>query len=343
MRSGRLLWVLLLAMLAVGCREIDPPCPLPPDDGSLLQVPQGFPEVPFPADNALTEARWKLGKKLFYDPVLSKTGTHSCGSCHKTSFAMADDQATSPGVFGRPGTRNAPTLANVAYHPYLLREGSVPTLEMQVLVPIQEANEFNHNIVDISVGLQTDSAYVRMSMEAYGRLPDPFVITRAISTFERTMLSGNSPYEQYTAQGCREALTAAQIRGMELFFSDRTHCGSCHGGFNFTNHAFENNGLYTEYSDIGRMRFTNDSTDLAKFKVPTLRNVGHTVPYMHDGSLQSLEEVVNHYNDGGKTHPSKSPLVKPLRLSESEKRDLIQFLLALSDERFLNDARFKAD
>jgi cytochrome c peroxidase len=181
---------------------------------------------------------------------------------------------------------------------------------------------------------------VQMSREAYGRIPDPYVITRAISTFERTILSGNSPYDQYNAQGCREALSYSQYRGMELFFSSKTNCFRCHGGFNFTEYAFENNGLYTEYADIGRMRFTNDSADLAKFKVPSLRNVGYTAPYMHDGSLQSLTEVIDHYNMGGVAHPSKSPLVKPLQLKESEKHDLIAFLLALSDEQFLNDTRF---
>jgi cytochrome c peroxidase len=341
MKARVLLWMTWALIGGSACREIAPPCPLPENTGELLQVPEGFPPVDFPSDNAFTEARWRLGKKLFYDPVLSITGTHSCASCHKTEFAMADDLSTSPGILGRPGTRNVPSLANVAYHPYLIREGSSPTLEMQVLVPIQEANEFNHNIVDIGLQLQSDSVYVQMSRAAYGRLPDPFVITRAISTFERTLLSGNSPYDQYTAQGCREALTYSQERGMELFFSTKTNCFRCHGGFNFTGYAFENNGLYLEYADMGRMRFTNDSADLAKFKVPSLRNVAHTAPYMHDGSIASLSEVIEHYNRGGVAHPNKSPLVKPLHLKESEKEDLLQFLLSLSDEQFLKDPRFQ--
>ncbi len=333
---------LLIASLGfTACREIDPPCALPADSGELLQVPLGFPPVSFPADNAFSEARWRLGKKLFYDPVLSINGTVSCGSCHRTEYAMADHLPTSPGVYDRPGTRNVPSLANVAYQPYYIREGSVLTLEMQVLVPVQEANEFNHNLVDIGHQLETDSVYVQMSRAAYGRLPDPFVIVRAISTFERTILSGNSHYDQYATQGCKEALSFSQRKGMELFFNDKTNCHRCHGGFNFTEYAFENNGLYEVYADIGRMRFSNDSADLAKFKVPSLRNVGYTAPYMHDGSLQSLEEVVDHYNRGGVNHPSKSPLVKPLHLSRAEKEDLIAFLMALSDEQFMNDARFQ--
>jgi cytochrome c peroxidase len=335
-------WVLVvLTGLLGGCREIDPPCALPAYSEELLQVPQGFPPVPFPADNALTEARWKLGKKLFYDPVLSVTGTHSCGSCHKTQFAMADNLATSPGILDRPGTRNAPSLANVAYQPYFLREGSLPSLEMQVLVPIQEANEFNHNIVDIAADLSGDSTYVQMSRAAYGRLPDPFVITSAISTFERTILSGNSPYDQYVTQGCNEAMSTSQLKGMTLFFSSKTDCYQCHGGFNFTDYALANNGLYAVYPDIGRMRFTGDSADLAKFKVPSLRNVGLTAPYMHDGSMQSLTDVVAHYDRGGADHPSKSSLIRPLHLKESEKQDLIAFLHALTDDHFVNDPRFQ--
>lgn len=327
-------------MLGTSCRPVEAPCG-PPATEALVRVPVGFPQVTFPPDNLPTEARWRLGKKLFYDPVLSIDGTLSCASCHKTSHAMADSLPTSPGVFDRPGTRNAPSLANVAYHPYYLREGSVPTLEMQVLVPIQETNEFAHNIVDISYELQTDSEYVRMSREAYGRIPDPFVITRAISTFERTLLSGNSPYDQYTSCGCRDAMNAAEQRGMELFFSERTDCFRCHGGFNFTHYAYENNGLYDQYADVGRMRFTHDSTDLARFKVPSLRNLAYTAPYMHDGSMASLSQVIDHYNGGGRPHPSKSTLVRPLRLSDQEKNDLIAFLLSLGDEGFVEDRRFR--
>ncbi len=337
----RILPWLVLVCLTTACREIDPPCALPSPSGELLQVPQGFPPVPFPADNAFTEARWRLGKKLFYDPVLSVTGTHSCASCHKTQYAMADNLPTSPGVFDRPGTRNAPSLANVAYHPYLIREGSVPSLEQQVLVPVQEANEFDHSLLVIGQQLLTDSTYVQMSRAAYNRLPDPYVITFAIANFERTILSGNSPYDQFTAQGCKQALSTSQQRGMELFFSTKTNCFRCHGGFNFTEYAFENNGLYEVYPDVGRMRFTHDSTDLARFKVPSLRNLGYTAPYMHDGSMQSLSEVIAHYNGGGANHPSKSPLIKPLHLTETEKRELLDFLLSLSDEQFVADERFR--
>lgn len=305
----------------------------------LTEAPAGFPEIPFPADNEFTQARWELGKKLFYDPILSIDSTISCGSCHATQLAFADDLAFSPGVENRPGTRNAPSLGNVAYHPYLLREGSNATLEMQILVPIQEHNELAHNIVDIALQLQEIPEYVAMSQAAYGRDPEPYVITRSIATFERTLITGNSSYDLYVNTSCENAFSEEEIRGMELFLSDKTNCADCHGGFNFTEYAFENNGLYIEYSDPGRFRFTGDSTDLARFKVPSLRNAGLTAPYMHDGSLPSLEAVVEHYNAGGAGHRNQSPLVRPLALSEQEKADLVAFLRSLTDWDFASDVR----
>lgn len=313
--------------------------PVSPKPG-LLQVPEGFPGMPFPEDNQFTEERWQLGKRLFYDPVLSIDSQVSCGSCHQQSLGFADDVALSPGAFGRPGVRNAPTLANVGYHPYFLTEGGVPTLEMQVLVPVQEHNEFAHNIVEIAKLLQKDSAYTKMSKAAYGREPDPFVITRAISTFERTLISGNSAYDKYHYQGKTSALTPVEKRGMELFFSSKTNCSSCHSGFNFTDFSFANNGLDTAYSDIGRMRVTGNPEDRALFKVPTLRNIALSAPYMHDGRFATLEEVVGHYNSGGKAHPNKSGLIRPLHLTSKEKGELAAFLNSLTDWEFVSDGRF---
>lgn len=332
-RSYLLLSGLILLLTSVSCKK---DAIVQPTENQRTTPPIGFPQVSWPEDNAYSEARWQLGKKLFYDPILSIDSSLSCASCHAATLAFADTVALSAGVFGRPGVRNAPSLANVAYHPYFLREGSVPTLEMQVLVPIQEANEFNHNIVDIAEALVNIPEYVTMSEKAYGRLPDPFVITRALATFERTLLSGNSRYDQYQ-NGDGSALTASEIRGMNLFFSTKTNCATCHGGFNFTVYGFENNGLYTQYTDIGRMRFTEDTADNALFKTPSLRNVALTPPYMHDGSLKTLADVVQHYNNGGQAHPHKSALIKPLNLSAQEQNDLIAFLQSLSDVSFITN------
>ena len=301
------------------------------------EVPAGFPPVIFPDDNGYTEERWALGKKLFFDPILSLDSSISCASCHLPEYGFSDNRSLSPGILNRPGVRNAPSLANVAYHPYFLREGSVPTLEMQVLVPIQEENEFAHNIVDIAAQLNRDSTYVAMSLAAYNRPPDAFTITRALATFERTLISGNSPYDQFVTLGKTDALSEEEQAGMALFFSDRLQCSTCHGGFNFTDYRFANNGLDTAYADIGRMRFSGKESDRGLFKVPSLRNVAVTGPYMHDGSIATLQEVVAHYNSGGALHPNKSPLIQPLNLSASEKQQLVAFLFALTDSAFISN------
>ncbi len=328
--------LLLACLLFFACEKEEVSAPAEP----LLAVPEGFPAPVFPEGNELTPERWALGKRLFFDPILSSDGTVSCASCHLPERAFTDGKQFSEGVEGRLGTRNSPTLANVAYHPYYTREGGVPTLEMQILVPIQEHAEFDMNILDIAERLNMDSSYVRASMNAYGRVPDAFVITRSIACFERTLLSGNSRYDQFL-KGKNTVLTAAERRGMDLFFDEKTNCSQCHGGFNFTDYTFENNGLYENYPDPGRFRLTGKEEDRALFKVPTLRNVGVTAPYMHDGSLPTLEAVVEHYNSGGKNHPHKSILIKPLGLSAAEKADLVSFLEALTDDDFLNNPKFR--
>ncbi len=307
----------------------------------LLEVPIGFPQPKFPKGNEFTVERWKLGKKLFYEKALSINNSISCGSCHQANLAFSDSVAMSPGVFDRPGKRNAPSLANVAYHPYFLREGSVPTLEMQILVPIQEHNEFNHNIVDIANVLKEDSIYRKMSFAAYKREMDPFVITRAISTFQRSILSGNSNYDKFKFQGNASALNEKEKWGMNLFFSEKTNCSSCHSGFNFSNYQFENTGLYKEYQDPGRFRSSNDSADLALFKVPSLRNLGYTSPYMHDGRLNTLEKVIDHYNSGGAEHINQNKLIRPLNLNSEEKEALKAFLLSLNDKAFVQENKWK--
>ena len=309
-------------------------------DEALLVIPKGFPDITFPADNELTPERWNLGKRLFFDPILSNDKSISCASCHHPDLAFTDGLSLSKGVGSRIGSRNAPSLANVAYHPYLTREGGVPTLEMQILVPIQEHAEFDFNILLIADRMKEDSTYVRASREAYGRDPDPFVITRAISSFERTIISGDSRYDRFINDD-RGSLSVDEQRGRDLFFSERLACSACHGGFNFTNYAFENNGLYPDYNDPGRFRVTGVESDRALFKVPSLRNVDITSPYMHDGSIATLQEVVEHYNSGGRNHPHKNNLIKPLYLTAIEKADLVAFLRTLTDQSFLTDEKFR--
>lgn len=307
----------------------------------IMKIPMGFPAIQFPDGNEFTKERWALGKQLFYDTQLSKNNTVSCASCHKQEFAFSDNVSFSAGDNNAPGTSNAPTLTNVAYHPYYTRAGGVPTLEMQILVPIQEHNEFNTNMLDVVDKLKRNKSYNQQAQTAYGRALDPFVITRSIATFERSLISGSSRYDDYNYAGNTRALSKSELRGLSLFKSDKTNCSKCHSGFNFTNYAFENNGLYLNYADSGRMRLTHLPEDRAKFKVPTLRNIALTAPYMHDGSLATLADVVEHYNSGGKNHINKSNLIVPLALTNQEKQDLVNFLNTLTDPAFVLNKNLK--
>ncbi len=338
LRVGLVFFVTALCVCLIGCRK-DPL--LQVGASQLMAIPAGFPSIKFPTGNEFTQERWALGKRLFFDPILSNTYSINCASCHIPQNAFSDTVAFSIGENNLKGKQNAPSLTNIAYHPYFTRAGGVPTLEMQILVPIQEHDEFNSNIVDLAERLMQVPSYVEQAKKAYGRVPDPFVITRSIANFERSFISGNSKYDQYKFQGRRNALTENEKRGEELFFSDKTYCSSCHGGFNFTNYAFENNGLFTKYADSGRMRLTRIEEDRALFKVPSLRNVEVTGPYMHDGSIKTLEQVVTHYNSGGEYHKNKnSSLIKPLGLSNQEQKDLVAFLKSLTDYDFVTNKNF---
>jgi cytochrome c peroxidase len=300
------------------------------EENNIMQIPEGFPSISFPQGNEFTIQRWALGKRLFYDPIMSVNNSVSCASCHHSENAFSDTIAFSLGDMNQIGRSNAPTLANIVYNPYFTRAGGVPTLEMQILVPIQEHDEFNTNILDIVEKLKKDSSYTQASRIAYNREIDPFVITRAIANFERSIISGNSNFD-------KQIFSISEQRGKELFMSTKTNCSKCHSGFNFSNYAFENNGLYTNYADSGRMRLTHDEYDKARFKVPTLRNIELTAPYMHNGSIKTLNEVVAHYNSGGQFHKNKSALVKPLRLTQEEQNDLVAFLKTLTDYTFINN------
>jgi cytochrome c peroxidase len=325
----------LIPLFWVACKK-DAPIQKQEIGLESIIIPDGFPPIEFPADNAFTKERWLLGKALFYEKQLALDSSVSCASCHSQQFGFSDNVALSKGFKQRLGNRNAPSIINVAYHPYFTREGGVPSLEMQVLVPIQEHNEFNNNILDIAKRLSSNQNLQNLSYLAYNRPLDFYVIPRALATFERSLISGNSKFDQYKKGTL--SLSDDEQKGMNLFFSDRTNCSDCHNGFNFTNYQFENNGLYETYNDPGRKRLTGLDSDLAKFKVPSLRNIEVTAPYMYDGSLPDLEAVLNHYNSGGKQHPNKSEKIKALQLSQDEKKQIIAFLKTLTDASFLNQS-----
>lgn len=328
---------LLLLLFFASCKKE----PVSPVDTTpyVLELPPHFPYPDIPEDNQLTEARVTLGKKLFFEPALSVDSSITCGSCHKQSLAFADELPISPGVRGRLGFRNSPTLANLAYLTKVNKDGGVPKLDIQALVPIEDHAEMDLPILHAAERLNADPEYVEAFQRAYGEPANPFTITRALGAFQRTLISANSTYDQYLMG--EVSLNAAAERGRQLFFSDATNCSSCHGGFNFTENGFFNNGLYETYEDWGRRRVTGLPEDDGVFRVPTLRNIALTAPYMHDGSLPDLQAVLEHYNAGGTTHPNKDSRIRSLGLSTEQLADLEAFLHTLTDTSFLTDHRFK--
>ncbi|MBO9699137.1 MAG: c-type cytochrome [Sporocytophaga sp.] len=302
-----------------------------------LIIPEGFPQPEIPTDNQLTRERIALGKMLFFDPILSADSSISCGSCHNPAIAFSDMSSLSMGVDGQMGTRNTMPLMNLAWFNSFMWDGGIPSLELQVLAPVTNHLEMNLPLEEAISRLKKHPVYPSLFKKAYDRDPDDFSLFRAIAAYERTLISGNSKYDQYFYQK-KEIFSESEINGMNLFFSDRLHCASCHSGINFTNGSFQNTGLYVVYPDQGRYLITGDESDKGKFKVPTLRNVELTAPYMHDGSIATLEEVLEHYLRGGKFNTNKSPHVHyhEESLNDQEKKDVINFLKTLTDTSFVN-------
>ncbi len=310
------------------------------DSPYQLNLPKGFPMPAIPADNQLTSDRVELGKLLFFDAALSVDSTVSCASCHLPHLAFSYDVALSMGVNNSSGFRNAPSLGNVAYHPYLFRDGGVPTLEHQVLAPIEDPVEMAFSVPGVVERMLLNPLYVSLSRTAYGREPDAFVLTRSLAAYERTLITGDSPFDRYYYRNDENAMSASAKQGFELFTSAKTSCSSCHSGFNFTDYSFRNIGLYEVYADTGRKRITQVDDDYGKFKVPSLRNVEFTAPYMHDGSIATLNEVIDHFNSGGENNIHKDSLMRPLNLTTAEKQDILNFLRALSDISFIQNEAF---
>lgn len=322
-----------VALSASACSAGDPP-----SAEGHWRVPAGFPEPAQPADNASTPERFALGKRLFYEPALSVDSSVSCASCHRPERAFADDRAVSPGVAGRLGTRNAPSLVNLAWQADFLREGGVPSLEQQVSVPVEEHAEMAFNMVQAAERLAADPSYAAAARAAYGRPMDPWVLSRALAAFQRALFSGHSPFDARWREDT--PLPAEAEAGRALFFG-RAGCADCHGGFRLGGEGFASNGLYATYADPGRERLTGLEADRGVFRVPSLRNVGVTAPYMHDGSLPDLEAVVDHYAAGGAGPPNQDPRVRPLDLAPEERAALVAFLHALTDPDLLTDPLYR--
>lgn len=303
------------------------------------EPPLGLPPVYYPEDNPYTKAKAELGRLLYFDKRLSSDSTVSCATCHSPKFGFTDGAPVSTGIGGQKGGRSAPTVINRAYSLHQFWDGRAPTLEAQAVGPIANPIEMTNerdpkraHLTRVNA-LKRVPGYVKRFESVFGT--NEFTIDhvgQAIATFERTVLSGNAPFDRYKA-GDKQAMSASQVRGMNIFFK-KTACDSCHLGFNFTDGSYVNIGIGMDRPkpDLGRFVVSKREEDKGAFKTPTLRDIEHTGPYMHDGRFKTLEEVVEHYDKGGIKNPYLDERLKPLKLSAQEKRDLVAFLKALSGE-----------
>jgi cytochrome c peroxidase len=339
-----------------------------------FRMPGWVPLPVVPPDNPMSEAKVELGRHLFYDTALSATGDMSCASCHRQSLAFTDGMATHPGVHGDPGLRNAQGLANVAYLPTLTWSNpNLKRLEDQILIPL-----FGDRPVELGMSgeerqlfaaLADNPIYAPMFAAAFPESDGAInlsSVTKSLASFMRSMMSFNSPYDRFVREGDATAMSEAALRGEALFFSERLECSHCHNGLNFTDNIdrvgqsypetnFHNTGLYNTdglgrypASNPGLREFTQEPADEGKFRTPSLRNVELTAPYMHDGSVPTLEAAITeHYALGGMAasgahgrSPLRDPLIEGFSLTDGELADLVAFLKTLTDEAFVTDPRF---
>ncbi len=312
------------------------------------KLPPGFPYPNVPSTNLMTAAKVELGRHLFYDRRLSLNQTQSCATCHQQARAFTDGKPRGVGSTGQHHPRGSMSLVNVAYNTVLTwANPNIRKLEEQALAPL-----FGDHPVELGLTgkedlllsrLQADPCYKSLFPAAFPEEANPFTIanlTRAIASFERTLLSGDSPYDAYRRGDDPDAISPAAKRGETLFFSERLECFHCHGGFNFTGTLdylgkgiaeaeFHNNGLSL---DAGLFEFTRLEEDKGRFKAPTLRNIALTAPYMHDGRIKTLDAAIDHYRAGGDpANPNRSEFIKPFKLTTAEKADLLAFLESLTD------------
>lgn len=309
-----------------------------PEKADELKIPLGLPPIPWPKDNPYSSKKAELGKLLYFDKRLSSNGTISCASCHAINETFADHKAVSDGIYGNKGTRNSQTVINSAYHKHLFWDGRALSLEEQVKGPLSNPKEMtaassaHQAYIECQNKIRENPGYKVLFKEVFGTDECSVdEIAKAIATFERTVLSGNSPYDRYAA-GDRSAMSSEAIQGLKIF--NRVGCANCHAGFNFADGRFLNIGvgMNAEKPDLGRYDVTKEEKDRGSFRVPILREIANTYPYMHDGSLKTLEEVIDYYDKGGISNPQLSPLMRPLKLTSEEKYELKLFLESLSGE-----------
>ncbi len=332
--------ILFIILIVSSAYIIDSSTPQP--DPISLTIPKGWPapKSNIFSKNKLTEQGFQLGKKLFYDSRLSKDGEISCASCHQQFASFSHyDHNFSHGINNTLTQRNAPALINLIWMNELHWDGGINHLEVQPLSPITASNEMGNSLDTVLDRLKKDSVYVRMFREAFG---DGNInsqrMLKAIAQFTGSLISSNSKYDQ--VKNGKAAFTPYEARGYEIF---KKNCSSCHAEPLFTDNSFRNNGLtISKQKDIGRMYVTNKIQDSLKFKVPTLRNTQLSFPYMHDGRLYTLYDVVEHYRTGIDTSmPSlDKKLKKSIIISEMEKAELVYFLYTLTDSSFIKNPRF---
>jgi cytochrome c peroxidase len=367
-RAAAALWLVVAG--GVACRRTPPPPPATPQPAPaaahkpyVWRLPAGIPEPVVPADNPMSDAKVDLGRRLFYDTRLSQNQTYACATCHQQRHAFTDGRARAVGSTGGLHPRSAMTLTNAAYNvSYGWADPSLRTLEGQMRVPLLNEHPIEMGLAghEAEILQRFQTADDRARFAAAFPADDPAVTLanaiKAIASFERTMVSGNSPLDRYLYRDDRTALSGPALGGMKLFFSKRLRCSECHAGFNLSgpidfalakNHprpAFHNTGLYDvdgkgSYpdGDRGLRDVTRHSRDMGQFRAPTLRNIAVTAPYMHDGSIATLEGVLDHYASGGHRSRFRSRAVRGFRLTAAERADLLAFLNSLTDQAFLDD------
>ena len=309
-----------------------------------LNIFEKFPELPVPEDNPLTVEGVELGRMLFYDPILSGDSTQSCSSCHIQEFAFSDNRRFSVGVDNKAGNRNSMPIINSGWYNNFFWDGRANSLEEQALDPVKNPIEM-HGSWEIAIKrIKASDIYPSLFDKAFNqtRISKELVV-KAIAQFGRTLISDNSKYDKVLRK--ETSFSEAELRGLNLFFTEKADCFHCHGNILFSDAAFHNSGLDEFPNDYGLEHRTKYRRDRGKFKTPTLRNLVFTAPYMHDGRFSTLEEVIDFYSEGVKDSPTIDPLMKyvergGVQLSEEEKSDLLAFLMTLTDSTFISNPAF---
>ncbi len=341
MRNTKYIWFLALIVIWVAC-----------SDAKKIIAP-GNNEMPYPQysnmppvrdnpENPITNEKAILGKNLFFEKKLSKDFSMACASCHQPQYSFASQgMAISPTIGGMNDSRNVPPLINIGFYDKYDWDGHSTKLETMIHEDFSAMTVFQNNEDTVLARLSAIPKYKAMYKDAFGT--DGITIdglTKALAVYVRTIVAGDSKYDRYI-RGNKTALNKSEKRGMELFLSNRTQCSECHTPPLFTDLQFHNTGVTTHYFDFGRFYVTNNIADRGKFRTPTLRNIMLTFPYMHNGELETLDDVIEHYSHGGRPFINKSKFIKMRNFTPQERRDLKAFLNALTDSTLFYDKRYR--